>query len=105
MRLAAVRGMVVASAKCTELTGASFVLCSPLETLDDIRGSDEAADGLFVARDMVGAPEGSTVLVTTGSAARLVADAPVDACVVGILDYAVVGGDRIGGWQKNEDDG
>ena len=43
----------------------------------------------FVAVDQVGAGKGDTVLVTTGSSARVAASisaSPVDAAIVGIID-------------------
>ena len=45
--------------------------------------------GSFIAIDQVGAGIGETVLVTTGSSARVVPtieDSPVDATIVGIID-------------------
>jgi len=95
--LAKVRGTVVATAKRPGLTGRTLVLLERLTAVGEEAETGRSRQGSMVAVDMVGAPEGSTVIVCTGSAARFEAgpDAPVDMAVVGIVDYAVQGGQRL----------
>lgn len=73
---------IVSTRKNESLTGSKFLVVEPLEK---IGGSG------FVAVDNVGAGIGETVLVATGSAARVgtgLCDSPVDAAIVGIVDDA-----------------
>jgi len=66
-----------------------------IERVDDpdalAAGPPRPGTRTLVAADLVGAPEGCTVIVSTGSAVRKVmGDAvPVDMAVVGIVDYLV----------------
>ena len=53
-------------------------------------GPKSTKDKVYVAADVVGAGIGETVLITTGSSARLAllnTNAPCDAVIVGIVDY------------------
>ncbi|MBE7045028.1 MAG: ethanolamine utilization protein EutN [Ruminococcaceae bacterium] len=82
MIMAKVKGSVVSTSKNEKLIGYKFMIVQPIE-------NNELVDRDFIAVDGVGAGIGETVLVATGSAARLGidrADAPVDAAIVGIVD-------------------
>lgn len=73
---------VVSTRKNEHLTGSKFLVVEPLEKF---------GIGGFVAVDNVGAGIGETVLVATGSAARVgtgLEMSPVDAVIVGIVDEA-----------------
>ena len=77
MRLAQVTGTVHATVKDAALTGAKLLVCK------------EDGGQPFVAADTVGAGVGDTVLIATGSAARMpqaTAGAPHDAAIVAIVD-------------------
>ena len=77
-------GSVVATRKNENLTGNKFLIVEPYNNM--------AGDGRIVAIDNVGAGIGEEVLVATGSAARIgcgVANSPVDAAIVGIIDDAI----------------
>ena len=68
-------GSIVSTRKSENLVGNKFMIIEPLA---------EMAAG---AIDNIGAGIGETVLVATGSAARVgMENAPVDAAVVGIVD-------------------
>ena len=73
-------GSIVSTRKCENLVGNKFMIVEPLKEM--------SADGArFVAIDNIGAGIGETVLVATGSAARVgMENAPVDAAIVGIVD-------------------
>jgi Carbon dioxide concentrating mechanism/carboxysome shell protein len=74
-------GTVVATRKNENLVGSKFLIVQPMEKMD--RG------GRFIAVDNVGAGIGETVLVATGSAARIgcnLEKSPIDAAIVGIVD-------------------
>lgn len=84
MFIAKVVGTVISTRKNENLTGSKFLIVEPLEEM--ITG---AAGNRLVAVDNVGAGIREIVLVATGSAARVGTgneDAPVDACIVGIVD-------------------
>ncbi len=75
-------GSVVSTRKNDNLVGCKFMVVEPLEELGNKKEK-------IVAIDNVGAGIGEIVLVATGSAARIgcgMADAPVDAAIVGIVD-------------------
>ena len=83
MKLARVIGTVTATAKDVQLLGATLLLC------DITDGSDNVVSAAQVATDTVGAGVGDTVLITTGSAARMAAGSagmPVDATIVAVVD-------------------
>ena len=83
MQLARVIGDVVATIKDPNFDSIKLLLVQPI-----------ASDGKDVGRplvavDAVGAGVGETVLIVSGSSARMAAgmkDTPVDAAVVGIID-------------------
>lgn len=75
-------GTVVATRKNDKLVGSKFLIVEPFSSMGKNTGR-------FVAVDNVGAGIGENVLVTTGSAARVLEnmkDSPIDAAIVGIVD-------------------
>ena len=81
MVIGKVVGSIIATRKNERLIGQKLLVIRPLENMEK--------KGEFVAIDNVGAGIGETVLVATGSAARVgcdVENAPVDAAIVGIVD-------------------
>lgn len=84
MLVGKVVGSVVATRKNEKLLGNKFMIVEPY--------SNMAQNGRLVAIDNVGAGIGETVLVATGSAARIgcgCETAPVDAAIVGIVDNSI----------------
>jgi microcompartment protein CcmK/EutM len=81
--LAKIVGTVVATRKDPRLVSNKLMVARPV----DPRGK---ADGAYlVAVDTVDAGIGETVLIVSGSSARMAAgmkDCPVDAAIVGIID-------------------
>lgn len=80
MILGKVKGTVVSTRKNTKLVGNKFLIIEPL---------DKNNNAEFVAIDNVGAGIGETVIIATGSAARIgcgMENAPIDAAIVGIVD-------------------
>lgn len=74
---------IVSTRKQSSLVGSKFLEIRLIEN-----GKD--TDKYMIAVDSVGAGIGETVLITTGSSARLAlnnTDSPVDAVVVGIVDH------------------
>lgn len=83
MILARVVGTVVATRKDPRLEGKKLLIIKPISP----EGKDEA--GYVVAVDTVGAGARETVLVVTGSSARMAEgckDHPVDTAIIGIID-------------------
>lgn len=81
MIIGKVVGSIIATRKNERLIGQKLLVIRPLDNMEK--------KGEFVAIDNVGAGIGETVLVATGSAARVGCDlenAPVDAAIVGIVD-------------------
>ena len=73
-------GSMGSTRKREKLRWNKFMIIEPLEEM-------AAGTARFVAIDNIGAGIGETVLVATGSAARVgMEDAPVDAAIVGIVD-------------------
>jgi ethanolamine utilization protein EutN len=83
MLLAKIVGTVVATRKDPRLVSSKLLVARPV----DPRGK---ADGNYlVAVDTVDAGVGETVLIVSGSSARMASgmkDCPVDAAVIGIID-------------------
>ncbi|MBI3872014.1 MAG: EutN/CcmL family microcompartment protein [candidate division Zixibacteria bacterium] len=82
MDIATVIGTVVSTQKVVSLSGYKLLLVR-----EATEGSSDRP--LTVALDTVGAGEGETVLVVRGSSARAaagLAQVPVDAVIVGIID-------------------
>jgi microcompartment protein CcmK/EutM len=83
MLLAKVVGTVVATRKDERLLSAKLLVSRPI----DPSGKPEGA--YLVAVDTVDAGVGETVLIVSGSSARMAAglkDCPVDAAIVGVID-------------------
>lgn len=83
MILARIVGTVVATRKDEKLVSSKLLLARPVDPQGKIDG------GYLVAIDTVDAGVGDTVLIVSGSSARLAAglkDSPVDAAIVGIVD-------------------
>ena len=83
MLLAKIVGTVVATRKDPRLISSKLLVVRPVDPHGKIDG------GYLVAIDTVDAGVGETVLVVSGSSARMAAglkDCPVDAAIVGIVD-------------------
>ena len=83
MILGRVAGTIVATRKDPRLEGFKLLIVKPVSP----EGKDES--GYLIAVDTVGAGSRETVLVVSGSSARLAEgckDKPVDASIVGIVD-------------------
>jgi ethanolamine utilization protein EutN len=88
MILAKIVGTVVATRKDDRLVSNKLLIARPV----DPRGKAEG--NYLVAVDTVDAGFGETVLIVSGSSARMASgmkDCPVDAAVVGIVDNIQVG--------------
>ena len=85
MLLARIVGTVVATRKDPRLVSNKLLLARPVDARDRTR-----VEGAYlVAVDTVDAGVGETVLIVSGSSARMASgmkDCPVDAAVVGIID-------------------
>jgi ethanolamine utilization protein EutN len=78
-----IRGHIVSTRKQESLVGSKFMEV-------EIMKNGELTGEFLIAVDSVGAGIGETVLITTGSSARLAllnTNAPCDAVIVGIVDY------------------
>lgn len=83
MILARVVGTVVATRKDPRLVSAKLLIARPMDPHGTAEGS------YLVAVDTVDAGVGETVLIVSGSSARMAAglkDHPVDAAIIGIVD-------------------
>lgn len=83
MILARIVGTVVATRKDPRLVSNKLLLVRPVDPKGTVDG------GYLVAIDTVDAGVGETVLVVSGSSARMASgmkDVPVDAAIVGIID-------------------
>jgi microcompartment protein CcmK/EutM len=81
--LARVVGTVVATRKDERLESSKLLLARPVDPSGKIEGN------YLVAVDTVDAGVGETVLIVSGSSARMASglkDCPVDAAIVGIVD-------------------
>ena len=77
-----IRGNIVSTRKQESLVGSKFMEVEIIE-------NNQLTGKYLIAVDSVGAGIGETVLVTTGSSARLAlhnTNAPCDAVIVGIVD-------------------
>jgi ethanolamine utilization protein EutN len=84
MLLARIVGTVVATRKDPRLVSNKLLLARPVDPQGKAEGN------YLIAVDTVDAGVGETVLVVSGSSARMAAgmkDCPVDAAVVGIVDH------------------
>ena len=87
MILARVHGTVVATRKDERLVSSKLLIVRPVDPSGQLEGN------YFVAVDTVDAGAGETVLVVSGSSARMAAglkDCPVDAAIVGVVDQVEV---------------
>jgi len=87
MLLARIVGTVVATRKDERLVSSKFLVVRPIDPAGKPEGN------YFVAVDTVDAGVGETVLVVSGSSARMAAglkDSPVDAAIIGIVDQIEV---------------
>ena len=83
MLLARVVGTVVATRKDERLQSAKLLVSRPIDPAGKFEGN------YLVAVDTVDAGVGETVLIVSGSSARMAAglkDCPVDAAIVGVID-------------------
>jgi microcompartment protein CcmK/EutM len=83
MLLARIVGTVVATRKDPRLVSCKLLVVRPIDPQGKAEGN------ALVAIDTVDAGVGETVLVVSGSSARMAAglkDCPVDAAIVGIID-------------------
>ena len=83
MLLARVVGTVVATRKDPRLVSNKLLIARPMDPHGNAEGN------YLVAVDTVDAGVGETVLVVSGSSARMASgmkDVPVDAAIVGIID-------------------
>ena len=83
MLLAKIVGTVVATRKDPRLLGSKLLIARPVDPKGKAEGN------YLVAVDTVDAGVGETVLVVSGSSARMASglkDCPVDAAIVGIVD-------------------
>jgi len=90
VELGRVVGNVVSTIKAAGLNSFKLLLVSPFDG-DQERDPPQTA---FVAIDLAGAGEGEVVLVTRGSAARIVTGtqaAPTDAAIVAVVDTVRIG--------------
>ena len=83
MLLARIVGTVVATRKDPRLVSNKLLLARPVDPKGKLEGN------YLVAIDTVDAGVGETVLVVSGSSARMASglkDCPVDAAIIGIVD-------------------
>jgi ethanolamine utilization protein EutN len=88
MRLGVVVGQVVSTVKHAALTRERLLLVKMIDA------SGEPSGEMHVAADSIGGGNGEWVLLVSGSSARESTNdgAPVDLCVVGIIDEVVLDG-------------
>ncbi len=87
MILAKVVGSVVATRKDERLVSTKLLLVRPVDPSGKLEGA------CLVAVDTVDAGAAETVLIVSGSSARMASglkDCPVDAAIVGIIDTVTV---------------
>jgi microcompartment protein CcmK/EutM len=83
MLLAKIVGTVVATRKDERLVSSKLLIARPIDP------SGKAEGNYLIAVDTVDAGVGETVLIVSGSSARMASglkDSPVDAAIVGIVD-------------------
>ncbi|HWB29703.1 MAG TPA: EutN/CcmL family microcompartment protein [Vicinamibacterales bacterium] len=87
MLLAKVVGTVVATRKDERLVSSKLLVARPIDPAGKPEGN------YLVAVDTVDAGVGETVLIVSGSSARMASglkDTPVDAAIVGVIDHVEV---------------
>ncbi|MCC7146165.1 MAG: EutN/CcmL family microcompartment protein [Phycisphaeraceae bacterium] len=105
MFLARVKGHVTATAKDESMKGQKLLIVEPLRVEYADGGGKNVGKGrlevtgrAIVALDSLGAGEDQLVLIVQGSSARMAEGCnklPVDAVVVGIVDSAMVMGQKV----------
>ncbi len=98
MFLARVKGHVVATAKDESMNGHKLLIVEPLKIAYGETDRFEPTGRAIVSMDHLGAGEGQLVLIAQGSSARMaegLSKVPTDAVVIGIVDEAVVNGQKI----------
>jgi ethanolamine utilization protein EutN len=98
--LARVKGHVIATAKDPSMKGQKLLVVEPLKVDYVAAGGGKYGETgrAIVAIDTLGAGEGQIVLISQGSSARMAEGmdkVPVDAVVLGIIDEAIVGGQKL----------
>lgn len=91
MIIAKIVGTVVATRKDERLVASKLLVARPLDP------SGKPDGNYLVAIDTVDAGFGETVLIVSGSSARMAAglkDSPVDAAIVGIVDTIDIPADK-----------
>jgi ethanolamine utilization protein EutN len=84
MFIGKVIGTVVATQKSEKLVGSKFLIVAPLDS--DLKPNIKK---YVVAKDTVGAGASETVLVVSGSSARMASnskDTPIDSAIIAIVD-------------------
>jgi ethanolamine utilization protein EutN len=84
MLLAKVVGTVVATRKDERLVSSKLLIARPIDPTGKPEGN------YLVAVDTVDAGVGETVLIVSGSSARMASglkDTPVDAAIIGVIDH------------------
>ncbi|WP_454625395.1 EutN/CcmL family microcompartment protein [Bradyrhizobium cenepequi] len=91
MEIGRVVGTVVSTIKSSGLNSYKLLIVTPLAVGEEPAAAQTAKD--YVAIDLVGAGEGEVVLVTTGSAARVLdaTDVPTDAAIIAVIDTIQIG--------------
>jgi microcompartment protein CcmK/EutM len=87
MLLAKIVGTVVATRKDERLVSSKLLLVRPVDPSGTVEGN------YLVAVDTVDAGVGETVLIVSGSSARMASglkDCPVDAAIIGVIDQIEV---------------
>ncbi len=87
MLLARIVGTVVATRKDERLVSSKLLVARPIDP------SGKPEGNYLVAVDTVDAGVGETVLIVSGSSARMASglkDSPVDAAVIGIVDHVEI---------------
>lgn len=87
MLLARIVGTVVATRKDERLVSSKLLVARPIDPAGKPEGN------YLVAVDTVDAGVGETVLIVSGSSARMASglkDSPVDAAVIGIVDHVEI---------------
>jgi ethanolamine utilization protein EutN len=98
MLLARVQGAIVATKKDPAMDGRKLLVLRPESVDPEDPTRFRSAQNTMIAVDSVGAGAGELVLVCQGSSARLapgLAESPVDAVIVGIVDSVDVLGQKI----------
>lgn len=93
MKVCRVVGDVVSTQKSEMMIGFKLLVVQPI----DIYDISKTQGFPYVAVDTVGAGEGEIVLVVAGSSSRLTEltnKKPVDAAIMGIIDYITIQGEK-----------